>query len=518
MIGPEVAKRVSARLSKARSTRNLIEQRLDECYRYALPGRSRFNSNVPGGEPEDIYDETAVVALEDFASVIHSRMTPDSTEWFTLEADSSVDPKDKAAVDRDLAEICTYLFEKVHGSNFSQEAQESYLDLGCSTGAMLLEWRDNGFLHASVPLTQSFFEAGADDGIGGMFRERRDVRAELIPAMYPAAQIDGDLGKLIAKEPDRPLTVVDAMWRRYDDQGGAQRAVVIAGGGLRQTAILDETLPGEAGLPFLGFRFSKAAGEVYGRGPIMKVMAGVRTTNLVIELMLQNAAMALVGMYQYEDDGVLNARTIRLEPGALIPHAPGSRGLQRVDTSGNEFSVAGLVLDQQRMNIKRGTYSDALADPNRTPASASEVMYRTQDLAGRISANVGRLRGEFIHPYAKRALHLLEKAGHVELPIPMSKITVTPQGPLARAVRQQAMTALMQMHSIVAQIYGPQLAAAQYEPEALIAFLRSSLGVPVAPFAVKEKAEAQVAAAAQLMATQGQPLEPAQPPNQRGMI
>lgn len=501
--GDAAVKRISSRLAKARSVRGLIESRLDDCYRYALPGRTGFSNPQAGGAPEEIYDETAVVALEDFASVVHSRMTPDAVEWISLHAADSVEPRDRGAVDADLAEICSYAFERIHASNYTQEAQESFLDLGCSTAAMIVEMRDGELAHSSVPMTQSYFEAGANDDIGGMFRERRDVRAELLPVMYPGARLSPDLEKLIAGEPDKPLAVVDAMWRTPT---GAQRAVMVSAGGgvLRRELVVDEPLTGPGSAPFLGFRFSKAAGEVYGRGPIMKVMAGIKTTNLVIELMLQNAAMSMVGMFQYEDDGVLNARTIRLEPGAMIPHAPGSQGLRRVNTAGQEFNVAGLVLDQQRMNIKRGTYSDALADPNRTPATAQEILYRTQDLAGRISANVGRMNSEYTKPYFRRVLHLLEAAGEIELPVPMRQILMTPQGPLARAVRQQSMNALIQLHEVVASIYGPQLAAAQYDPAELVAYLREILGAPARPFAAPEQAKRQVEAAMSMIQGAGE--------------
>jgi hypothetical protein len=484
-MGPAVSdprtKRVMDRLGNAERVRMQIEARLDECYRYAMPGRARFHETegTTTGTSDDIYDETAVVALEDFASVVHSNLTPDHAEWASLSCSLEVPKEDRDEMNRDLEELCTFAFDFIHASNFSQEAQEAYLDLGCSTGSLITEWRDGGLVHASVPLTQVYFEAGADDSVGGMFRRRRNVRAELIPAMYPGAVIEGDLAKIIDKEADKPLEIIDAFWRSHGNGLEGERHVVVKGdaGGLQSTLILHQELRGRGSLPFTAFRFSKAAGEVYGRGPIMKVMSGIKTTNLAVELMLQNAAMSLVGMYQYDDDGVVNLNTLRIEPGAVIPRAPGSRGLERIETAGSEFNVAGLVLEDQRRNIRNGTYTDALGDP-RSPMKAAEVHARTGEMAQRVSANVGRFSSELIRPYMYRVLYLLRQAGLIELPVKMERILVTPEGPLARAVRQQKLGSIGTLHQSLGAMYGPQLATAMFHRERTAEMLREATGTP----------------------------------------
>ena len=40
--------------------------------------------------------------------------------------------------------------------------------------------------------------------------------------------------------------------------------------------------------------------------------------------------MAISGVYQMDDDGVINPDTINLVPGTVIPKAPNSAGLQPV--------------------------------------------------------------------------------------------------------------------------------------------------------------------------------------------
>ena len=88
-------------------------------------------------------------------------------------------------------------------------------------------------------------------------------------------------------------------------------------------------------------------------------MAAIKTTNLTIELVLENAQMSISGIYQMEDDGVVNPDTIQIVPGSIIPKAMGSSGLQPINAAGR-FDVAQLVLSDMRLNIKHARYNDML--------------------------------------------------------------------------------------------------------------------------------------------------------------
>ena len=81
--------------------------------------------------------------------------------------------------------------------------------------------------------------------------------------------------------------------------------------------------------PFVCFRWSKCAGEVYGRGPLINALSAVKTTNLTIELILENAQMAISGIYQMEDDGVINPDTISISPGFYHTKSYGFRGFSQ---------------------------------------------------------------------------------------------------------------------------------------------------------------------------------------------
>ena len=149
--------------------------------------------------------------------------------------------------------------------------------------------------------------------------------------------------------------------------------------------LLRRQFEGEGSNPYVVFRWSKASGEIWGRGPLLNSLPAIKTCNLTIELILENAQMSISGMYQLEDDGIVNVDTIQLLPGTIIPRAPGSRGLEPVSPAGN-FNVADLVLKDMRTNIRKALYNEMLGDPNKTPMSATEVAERMADLSRQIGS------------------------------------------------------------------------------------------------------------------------------------
>src|SRR3546814_3931202 len=91
----------------------------------------------------------------------------------------------------------------------------------------------------------------------------------------------------------------------------------------------------------------------------MKALPDIKTANKVVELILKNASIAVTGIWQADDDGVLNPATVRLVPGAIIPKAQGSAGLTPLAAPGR-FDVSQLVLDDLRARIRHALLVDRL--------------------------------------------------------------------------------------------------------------------------------------------------------------
>ena len=242
--------------------------------------------------------------------------------------------------------------------------------------------------------------------------------------------------------------------------------------------LFEEEYEGEGSNPYLVFRWNKASGEVYGRGPVFNAMSAIKTCNLTIELILQNAQMSVSGVYTYEDDGVINPDNISLVPGSLIPVAPGSRGLTPIQAASN-FDVAQLVLNDMRANIKKALYMEALGKPEGTPMTATEVSERMADLSRQIGASFGRLQSELINPLLRRIIRILSKQGRIDVPkINGREVKVAPRSPLAQAQHLQDVADVTRFNEIIAGTFGPQMINLIVDQNATAKYLAEKMNLP----------------------------------------
>jgi len=255
--------------------------------------------------------------------------------------------------------------------------------------------------------------------------------------------------------------------------------------------------------PFICFRWSKCAGEVYGRGPLMNALSAIKTTNLTIEMILQNAQMAIAGIYQMDDDGIVNPDTIQLVPGSIIPKAMGSAGLQPIQPAGR-LDFAQFNLSDMRNNIKKALYNDMLGNPDKTPASATEVAERMADLSRRIGSAFGRLQAELVQPVLQRVIYILKKQGRIDLPtVNGREVKIKSISPLAQAQANQDITSVARFLELIQGRFGPELMQLLINPEQTAAFLAKKFGVPDS--LIRDESErTQLAQMAQQMAQQQQ--------------
>jgi len=270
-----------------------------------------------------------------------------------------------------------------------------------------------------------------------------------------------------------------------------------------KSIIYYKQMSGVGSNPFICFRWSKCAGEVYGRGPLMNALSAIKTTNLTIELILENAQMSISGIYQMDDDGVVNPDTIQLVPGSIIPKAIGSAGLQPIQAAGG-FDVAQLVLGDMRLNIKRALYNDMLGNPDRTPASATEVAERMADLSRRIGSAFGRLQAELVQPVLQRVIYILKKQGRIDLPtVNGREVKIKSVSPLAQAQANQDITSVARFLELIQGRFGPEMMQLLVNSEETAAFLAKKFGVPDTLIR-DENERKQLVAMAQQMAQQQQ--------------
>ncbi|MDB5371013.1 MAG: phage tail protein [Roseomonas sp.] len=414
---------VLARQAAALERRRPWEAVWRECYDHVL-------SATPGSGGPMLYDSTAADAAEQLSASLLAELTPPWSRWFGLAPSRALaEGPDAAAAAAALEDAAEVLQGHLDRSNFVLEMHQAFLDLVVAgTGVLLVEEAPAGESSAlrftAVPLTQAVLEEGAGGRLDTIYRAIA-LDAAGIARRYPAALLPPDLARGEDDVPAR-FRVVEAVWP--DGHGGASYMAVLDHDGravpLASGRFLDS--------PFIAFRWLKAPGETYGRGPVMKTLPDIRTANKVVELVLKNASIAATGIWQAEDDGVLNPATVRLVPGAIIPKAPGSSGLTPLAAPGN-FDVSQLVLDDLRKRIRSALLADRLSAPRDARMTATEVLERSAETARLLGATYGRLQAELLTPLVARCLAILRRRGEVPpMLLDGREARLTYQSPLAR--------------------------------------------------------------------------------------
>ena len=421
------------------------EQNWNECYNYALPQKSGlFNGGQVARKTNcDIFDSTAENDVNQLAGSILSELTPPWSKWFGLGFGVDIDEKDldaKSEKYKELDRIQKILQSHFDRSNFYVEAHQCYLDLiTIGTAVMLMEENQVGdasaFRFTSVPMNEIALEENVNGKLDTVFR-RSCLSLINLKQKFGNVNFDERQIAYINKNPDEKIIVIEAVLPRITScgqQGYNYVAFVLDENnifGRGQKFVLKTGVFTVS--PFICFRWMKVSSEVYGRSPVMMALPDIKTANKVVELILKNASIAVSGVWQADDDGVLNIENITLAPGTIIPKAVGSNGLTPLKT-GADFDVSQLVLSDLRAKINHSLLIDQLYSSVSSKMTATEVIERTNHISRVLGATYGRLQSEFLTPVILRAISILKRRGEIsDIFVDGHEVDLKYQSPLAK--------------------------------------------------------------------------------------
>ena len=505
-------KKILARYKHAQSIKQQWTSVFEECYEYALPQRESFYSETIGRRRTDhIFDETAVVGIQEFASRLQSGIVPNYARWANFVAGTEVPKQEQKEVNLALDEVTEYVFEILQNSNFSQEVHETFLDIAVGTGVLLVEEGDavQPIRFKAIPLPQVCLTSGHDDKVDAVYR-KRSIKLKELTFAYKNPILSDKMAMDMEANPDKEIKIVESIYRDYSNTK-EEVNIFCAIAEEYEHKVFDEQYKGQGSNPYIVYRWSKCSGETYGRGPLQFALPAIKTANLVVELILENAQMSISGMYQVEDDGVINVDNIALIPGTVIPKAAGSAGLQPIAQAGN-FNVSDLVLRDMRTNIKKALYNDMLGNPNeKTPMSATEVAERQADLSRQIGAAFGRLQAEMVNPVLARVIHLLKKQGRINIPVVNGReVQIKSSSPLAQAQHQQDVATIDRFLALIQGRVGPELLNMMIKQDEVAKFIAKKLGIPEELIRTPEEMQAMMQQMQQMQQQQQQAGPPPQ--------
>jgi len=475
----DMYKKIINRYRHAKERRRSWETHWQECFDFALPHREPTTQlSDPGGKRTDkLFDGTAPDGVEQLSASLLSQLTPPWARWFGLTIGPEVEEADRHEVSTALEKASAAMQSQFDRSNFAVEMHQCYMDLvTAGTASLLLEEAPPGepsaFRFSAVPLSQVVFDESADGRLDSTYR-RSELTAAQFKERFPKAELPADAIRQAESNPEFRITVIEAV---YPDGQGYQYVAVTEDGtsnGESPRAVAEGRF---AQSPFINFRWLKAPGEVYGRSPVMKALPDIKTANKVVELTLKNASIAVTGIWQADDDGVLNPASIKLAPGTIIPKAVGSAGLTPLSSPGR-FDISELVLKDLRANIRRALLVDKLGQPDSPKMTATEVVERSAETARLLGATYGRLQSELLTPLVSRAVHILNRRGVTpEIAIDGRTVDLEYKSPLARQQAQRDTQNAMAWLDMVGRL-GPE-ALATIDSDRLIRWLAKAFSVP----------------------------------------
>lgn len=515
---------VKQRLDGLISDRSNWDSHWNECAEMYQPRKNDFSGFRTSGEKkgQQLLDGTPVHALELMAAGLHGTATNPATKWFALRmSDPRFQEDDGAKIW--LSDVERRMWAKMYapGAGVSTALTEMFYDLGCfGTAIMFVGERKNGGLLFQTRHLAECYIAEDDEGVvDTVYRKTTLTIRQLVQAWgdrdkqgyrRPSATMSErtkkawDEGKL-----DETVTVAHAVFPREHRNIRSKRRENMPWASIYfeydqtedEAALLEES--GFPEFPYIVARWTKRAGEVYGRGPGMTALADCKMLQAMSLTLIKAAQKAADPPLFVPDDGFMGP--VRTVPGALNFYR-GNREIFPLPTP-TSLPFESELIEQLRDRIRSMFYTDILQIVTEREMTAYETATRMQERMRLLGPVLGRLESEMLGPLIDRVFGILDRAG--DLPaapkhLKGSDFSVAFVSPISIAQRQTEAQAIGQVlqHAMPVVQLDPAAVKAVFSSERVLRSLADIFRVDPKLLTTEEE-QAQAAQMAQAsMATQ----------------
>lgn len=409
------------RFAALQTNASLVRDVWRDCYRYSYPLRGiglESNGEVQGEAnaqtaaelQAELYDSTATDAVRIHSSALMSGLTPANSRWFGLDVDGASD-----AARKWLDAAADALWENIHLSNFDATAFDCMVDMTVAGQFVMFADSnpDGGFRFEQWMLANTYFSATRPgQPVDSVFNEV-EMTAEQAVKEYGEDMVPEKIRKCIAdNKPDEKFRFVRAVYPRDKKGKGGRfaRNLPIASCHVEKESKKVVRESGYHEMPLGVPRWHPLPGTAYAFGPMFDALPDCKTLNQEVKFVLQNADLAIAGMWIAEDDGVLNARTIKIGPRKVVV-ANSVESMKALQPAG-KFDVAALEIDRLQRSIRKVLMADQLTPNNEGPAmTATEISVRVELIRQQLGPVYGRLQSEYLQWLVTRCFGIAYRAG-----------------------------------------------------------------------------------------------------------
>lgn len=408
------AQKVVERVETLKTERSNWETHWQDIADYILPRKNDITAtSVPGAKRNiQLYDNTGMQACELLAGALHGLLTNPSGMWFELTTgDRELDRNDE--VRRWLQDTTIRIHNALNQTNFQTEVHEVYLDLvGFGTSPLLILEDDETDFRFQASYVKEIFIEENDKGLVDTVYRCFEWTPKQMVSFFGLDVVRKDAPEVYALweagKQDKQQ-IIHAVYPRDDKTGDVASNLqlkIVSQYVLVKTKV-NLKLGGFSEPAWIVPRWSKSAGETYGRSPGMNALPEVKTINKMTETMLRGAQKAIDPPLQAPDDGFVHS--IRTAPASINYYRSGSNNKDRIEPIYNDTRIDfGFELTNAgRQRIREAFYVDQLQLQTGPQMTATEVLQRTEEKMRLLGPMLGRMQFEFLRPLIDRVFAIM---------------------------------------------------------------------------------------------------------------
>ena len=445
--------------------RGVWESHWQDLANHVHMNQADFNVKRTDGDKRTnlLFDPTGVHSNELLAAGIHGMLTNPASEWFGMrmrdrQTSIAEDPDVKrwleAATQRMLNEL------NAPAVAFASHLHEFYLQL-CAFGTAVMfigETLERDRIQFKViPLSQIYIAENTDGIVDTVFREFemtlrqcRDLFGE--DMLSPKMKARLEKGKLDYKE-----KILHCVYPREDAKKESDLPTEMPFASVymipKEKHVLKEG--GFTSQPYMVARWTKAAGEVYGRSPAMTALPFLKLLQQMVKTVLRAGQKIVDPPLLVPDDGVLGP--VRTVPGGLNYYRASSGNRIEPLLTGANIPIGHDMIVDIREQVRMMFFLDQLQFSGGPQMTATEVIERTERTMRLLGPILGRLQSEFLGPMIDRIFAVMgEQRRLPQAPeiLEGEPLLVDYVSPLARAQRQLDIQGILQTLEVISPLAG----------------------------------------------------------------
>lgn len=407
-------KEILKRYSNTLDEHNKFELLYKDVYDYGMPARYKKEEASGEKKREKIFSSVFEQSCDEFVQRFQSLTAPVNSDWIDFEAGYIYNLEQKKSereqVNKQLDMLSKVCNTYKGTSNFDTQYTEFSYDLIAGTACLLIleGTYDKPLVFTVVPFNQLTMEEGTDGTISAYYRSFK-MKNELVKEQWKDASFTYDEGA-----GSKDVELLECTYYDYESEKWIYNVVDKK----LENKIVERRYDNS---PFVDLRWSKYAGETYGRGAGLKVIADVKTLNKIKEYSLRGLNYSLPILLASEE-GDYDPSKFVPEPLAInpVPNTSTTAPTIRQLEIGNPVDIMQYNITQLEMDIKKAMYASTIPnDPSKM--TATEVLRRVDELDNSLNNSFGRLL-EFLARFVKRIVEVLQKFGYVPMDIDMRQL------------------------------------------------------------------------------------------------